>query len=170
GGGVCGDPRIEGEVLSRIDGPGACGIDRPVRLTRVSGIAITGEQVVSCAFAREFADWAEGARFGTGAEISSLQSYAGYTCRTRNGLPGERISNHAFGNAIDIGVIGFANGERVSVEDGWNDPAYARIVRTLHGTACSDFDTVLGPEFDAAHRNHLHFDIDPDRRGGAFCR
>ena len=42
------------------------------------------------------------------------------------------------------------------------------FLRKTHETACSIFSTVLGPEANEAHRNHLHFDLAP-RRGGALC-
>jgi hypothetical protein len=44
----------------------------------------------------------------------------------------------------------------------------AIFLRQIHASACGAFGTVLGPEANEAHRNHLHFDLAPRRRG-AFC-
>lgn len=41
------------------------------------------------------------------------------------------------------------------------------FVRALHEAACKTFGTVLGPEANAAHKNHFHFDMKARRSG--FC-
>jgi hypothetical protein len=33
------------------------------------------------------------------------------------------------------------------------------FLRGAHKTACTVFDTVLGPEANNAHRNHFHLDM-----------
>ncbi|WP_158007467.1 extensin family protein [Methyloceanibacter stevinii] len=33
------------------------------------------------------------------------------------------------------------------------------FLRTIHGDACKVFWTVLGPEANAAHRDHFHLDM-----------
>jgi hypothetical protein len=45
----------------------------------------------------------------------------------------------------------------------------AKFLRRIHGEACRIFGTVLGPEANDAHRNHLHFDL-KDRKGKAYCQ
>ena len=45
----------------------------------------------------------------------------------------------------------------------------AVFLRELHGKSCNLFGTVLGPEANNAHRNHMHLDL-AERRNGAFCR
>src|SRR5262249_36743268 len=40
----------------------------------------------------------------------------------------------------------------------------AAFLRALHAGACRIFGTVLGPEANEAHRNHLHFDLMPRKR------
>ena len=42
------------------------------------------------------------------------------------------------------------------------------FLRRLHKGACGIFGTVLGPEANAAHRDHFHLDLAPRRRS-AFC-
>ncbi len=47
--------------------------------------------------------------------------------------------------------------------------ADARFLRRIHGEACKLFGTVLGPEANDAHRDHLHFDL-KDRKGKNYCQ
>lgn len=42
------------------------------------------------------------------------------------------------------------------------------FVRQVHLEACQSFKTVLGPQANAAHKDHFHFDMKP-RRGRALC-
>ena len=42
------------------------------------------------------------------------------------------------------------------------------FLRRAHQDACGIFETVLGPEANEAHRNHVHFDL-AARRRGAYC-
>ena len=44
----------------------------------------------------------------------------------------------------------------------------ARFLRRMHEGACRIFGTVLGPEANEAHRNHLHLDL-AARKRNAFC-
>src|SRR5215813_9996093 len=44
----------------------------------------------------------------------------------------------------------------------------AAFLRDVHAGACRVFGTVLGPEANEAHRNHLHLDL-ARRRRSAFC-
>lgn len=44
----------------------------------------------------------------------------------------------------------------------------AVFLRDVHAGACQIFGTVLGPEANEAHRNHLHLDLAPRKRS-AFC-
>jgi hypothetical protein len=45
----------------------------------------------------------------------------------------------------------------------------AKFLRSVHESGCSVFGTVLGPEANHAHRNHLHVDM-AQRRAGSFCQ
>ena len=44
----------------------------------------------------------------------------------------------------------------------------AHFLRRVHEQACGIFGTVLGPEANEAHRNHLHLDL-AVRKRGSFC-
>lgn len=44
----------------------------------------------------------------------------------------------------------------------------SQFLRELHASACRRFATTLGPESNAAHRNHFHVDL-ADRKSKAIC-
>jgi hypothetical protein len=48
------------------------------------------------------------------------------------------------------------------------DTAEGQFLRRMHEGACGIFSTVLGPEANEAHRNHLHLDL-AARKQTAFC-
>ncbi len=89
--------------------------------------------------------------------------------RSRNNRPGERISEHGRGRAIDISAIVLANGVAISVLKGWTERQHGRILKAAHRAACGPFGTVLGPSADAQHRDHLHLDT-ARYRSGSYCR
>ncbi len=43
-----------------------------------------------------------------------------------------------------------------------------KFLNGLHKGACQEFETVLGPEANATHRNHFHFDLN-SLRSQAYC-
>ena len=171
-GNVCGDPALFGEAIGTVDGAGACGIDGAVRLTSVSGVTLSTPATINCSTATALKTWVEnGVRptvGDTGGGVESLRVVAHYSCRSRNNQSGARLSEHSFGNAIDIAGIGLADGSEMTVLTGWNGQ-YATQLRQMWQAACGPFGTVLGPEADRHHRDHFHFDA-ADYRSGSYCR
>ncbi|MEL6958158.1 MAG: extensin family protein [Pseudomonadota bacterium] len=171
-GSVCGDPMLRGSVIDPVDGPGRCGIDNPIRLTAVGDVQLSQPATINCATAAALKTWIEAgvrpAVGDTGGGLSSLRVVAHYSCRGRNNNPNARLSEHSFGNAIDIAGIGLADGTEMTVLSDWNG-RYATQLRQMWRAACGPFGTVLGPEADVHHRDHFHFDV-ADYRSGSFCR
>ncbi|MCF2869693.1 extensin family protein [Octadecabacter sp. G9-8] len=171
-GNVCGDPALFGETIGTVDGAGACGIENAVRLTSVSGVTLSTPAIIDCGTATALKTWIEtGARPAvgdTGGGLSSLRVVAHYSCRSRNNQSGARLSEHSFGNAIDIAGVGLVDGTEMTVLSDWNG-RYASQLRQMWQAACGPFGTVLGPEADRFHRDHFHFDT-ADYRSGSYCR
>ena len=90
-----------------------------------------------------------------------IETFGTYACRTRNGQPGERLSQHAFANAVDVSAFVLADGRRITVEHGWrgDDDRVRRFLRQVHQGGCRRFNIGLSPESDRFHYNHLHFDM-----------
>lgn len=98
---------------------------------------------------------------------------ASYSCRTRNGIFGAKLSEHGLANAIDIGAFDLGDGRRITVLRGWKGtPGERRFLRTVHRDACRYFKTVLGPSADKYHKSHFHFDLARHGRKGTahYCR
>ena len=172
-GAVCGNPAIQGDVLGSVPGPGSCGIDGAVRVRSVAGIPLSMPSRMDCRTARALHRWVvEGAVpavGNTGGGLREIRVIGEYSCRTRNNAPGARLSEHAFGRAIDIAGFTLADGNRVSLLRHWRSGTYGRMLINMHRSACGIFGTVLGPNANAAHRDHFHFDT-ARYRSGAYCR
>jgi hypothetical protein len=161
--------RIVGEMVPPLS-EGACGLQSPLTVSAlvVNGrqIPLSGNPVTNCAMATTLADWAEEVDAYAGAvldtRIESLSTGPGYQCRLRNGADTGFVSEHALGNAVDIMAITMADGSTISVLEDWNSrPAVpaAKLLGFAHSAACGRFTTVLGPEANADHEDHFHFDL-----------
>jgi hypothetical protein len=106
-----------------------------------------------------------------GTPVTEIKQISAYSCRGMVGAGGSGISEHAFGNAIDIAAFTFADGRRVTVQEGWHGtPEEQGFLRDVHLAACNDFTTVLAPGYNAAHYNHIHVDLMRRSSGERPCR
>lgn len=173
---VCRDPRLFGEAMPNIVQVGAlaCGIENPVRVSRIGRITLSQPIVIGCTTARRLADWLTGvaqpaARDSLGAGISGVEIMGSYACRRRNNAAGGSRSEHARGRAVDIGGFTLTDGRKVTVAGDWDKGPPGEFLRSVWQKGCGPFATVLGPEADSHHRDHFHLDTSP--RGGApYCR
>lgn len=172
---ICRDRDLQGTVVGHVPGklPG-CGIAKgAVKLYSVSGVRLSTPAVMECDTARAIKKWVEGGmskavgRYGGG--VVELKVAAGYACRTRNHRPGAKISEHGKGRAIDFSGFELKNGDTIVLLKDWDNGKKGRILKAMHRSACGPFGTVLGPESDAMHKDHFHFDI-AKHRGGPYCR
>ena len=70
------------------------------------------------------------------------------------------ISEHAFGNALDIAAFVLADGHRITVKDGWQgSPEEQGFLRDVQAAACDQFTTVLAPGSNQFHYDHIHVDL-----------
>ncbi len=132
--------------------------------TSFGDVKISGEPTMLCTFARQFTGWVRdvGAPLTlayTGQKLVTIETGPGLVCRTRYNRAGEKISEHAKGNAIDIASFNLADKRRILVKEHPSDTPMARnLIRTFRATGCGYFTTILGPGSNAAHEEHLHFD------------
>jgi hypothetical protein len=95
-----------------------------------------------------------------GARVVEIKQISAYSCRGMNGNPNAHISEHAFGNALDIAAFTLADGRRISVKDGWHGlPEEQGFLRDVQGAACQQFNTVLAPGSNQYHYDHIHVDL-----------
>lgn len=137
------------------------------------GTPVTNLGPMKCPLARGFANWTRAvvqpaARRWLGMSVRRIESFGTYSCRSRNGQPGARVSEHGRSNAVDIAAFQLADGRRITVLHGWNgaDQDVRRFLREVHREGCRRFAVGLGPDANAAHRDHLHFDMG----AGPYCR
>jgi hypothetical protein len=92
--------------------------------------------------------------------VTRVEHIGTFACR--NVYNRERLSEHARANAIDITAFVLADGTRVSVARDWGNNRQsqkAAFLRDIHQGACQAFNVVFGPDHNAAHANHFHFDM-----------
>lgn len=125
---------------------------------------------MTCPLARNFAAWVQHvarpvARKYFRSPLVKIETYGTYNCRMIAGT--RKLSQHALANAVDVAAFRLADGRIIQVKSGWRGTkSEQRFLRTLHKSACQHFGTVLGPDYDAAHRDHFHLDMS----GDGFCR
>jgi hypothetical protein len=77
-----------------------------------------------------------------------------------NGNPNAHISEHAFGNALDVAEFDLADGHKISVQYGWHgSPEEQGFLHDVQSSACDQFTTVLAPGANVYHYNHIHVDL-----------
>jgi hypothetical protein len=128
---------------------------------------------VTCEVGRAFAGWA---RFGVdraarqilGSGIRSIETFGSYSCRNVAGS--NRRSGHATGAAIDVSGFVLEDGRRVTVKNAWfaGNAREREFLRIVQQSACKRFATVLSPDYNSAHHDHLHVEGVTD--GSSYCR
>lgn len=95
-----------------------------------------------------------------GARVVEIKQISAYSCRGMNGNSHAHISEHAFGNALDIAGFTLSDGRRISVKDGWRGlPEEQGFLRDVQAAACQQFTTVLAPGSNVYHYDHIHVDL-----------
>ena len=106
-----------------------------------------------------------------GEPVTEIKQISAYSCRGMVGAGGSGISEHAFGNALDIAAFALSDGRWITVQNGWHGtPEEQGFLRDVHLAACNHFSTVLAPGYNAAHYNHIHVDLMRRASGDRPCR
>lgn len=151
---------------------GGCTVIGTVQLIDI-GVPVTGLKAMRCGLAEEFIGWTRNAVAPAafqilGSRLVKIETFGTYACRNTIGAPTERLSGHALANAVDVSAFILEDGRRVSVENDWrsDDPEIRRFFEVIHTSACKRFGTVLSPDYNSAHHDHLHLEDDHK----SFCR
>ncbi len=106
-----------------------------------------------------------------GQPVVEIKQISAYSCRGMNGQSGAPISEHAFGNALDIAAFTLADGRQVVVQTAWNGlPEEQGFLHDVQGGACQQFTTVLAPGSNSFHYNHIHVDLMRRASGRQICQ
>lgn len=157
-----------------VDDGGFCQVRGAVRIT---GGAVTplspGGLVMQCPLAVRYVIWDRQvlqpmAEQHLGSRVARVENYGTYACRRIYGSTevNDRPSEHARANALDIGAVRLEDGRTVSVLADWGAQGPtgqegAVFLRRIRDGACRVFSTVLTPDYNEAHANHLHLDGAP---------
>ena len=165
------------KAVDPVEGEGQCGIAHPIRVSGLSsGIALVPPGVMTCAVALSLENWTRETVAPTAKKVffqdlDKIRNYSTYVCRTRNSQPGAKISEHARGNAVDVGQFVLESGRVIDVR---SPPILEFLERgflyAIRQDACDHFTTVLGPSTDSFHDNHFHFDMIQRRNGYHYCK
>ncbi|TIT62356.1 MAG: extensin family protein [Mesorhizobium sp.] len=150
-----------------------CSIPYPIVLKSLGkSIAIAPGTELNCPMAEAAVRFAAdviqpAAKAEFGADLKSISQASAFVCRPRHGT--RKLSEHAFGNALDIASFTLSDGKTIEV--GPTPPEKdGKFLGAVRKAACGPFKTVLGPGADADHALHFHFDLEPRRHGGTFCQ
>ena len=169
------EPSAYVALANEVDGPGICGLTRPFKVTALQGGAVTfnATATLDCPMVAELDQWltdivqpSAQARFGQ--KVIQINSMGSYACRGMNNQTGAQLSEHSFGNALDIGGFVLADGQQITlVQDWWHGDEQARaFLMDIHRGSCERFSTVLSPGSNAFHYNHIHVDLAMHGRSG----
>ncbi len=106
-----------------------------------------------------------------GTRVAEIKQISAYSCRGMNGNSRARISEHAFGNALDIASFTLADGRVVTVKNGWKGmPEEQGFLRDIQAAACQQFNTVLAPGSNIYHYDHIHVDLMRRKSQRTICQ
>ncbi|AMS20609.1 extensin [Pseudomonas synxantha] len=140
----------------------------PLRnILRVQGadVVLSSSFLASCPLAVAFALFERhslqpAAQAIFGQRVSRVEHLGSFACRNVYNRAEGRLSQHASANALDIAGFRLADGRSISVLKDWpGEGDGARFLRQVRDGACDDFNVVLSPDYNAAHRNHFHLDM-----------
>lgn len=167
---------VEFRDVARISNGRSCGIDYPIELSGLSGgIDVKPAVKLNCEVTEAFALWvknelAPSARYRYMSGVKTIKPLGGYSCRTMNSRRGNPMSEHAHGNAIDVGKFVLKSGKEIDVrKPGFFAFREKGLLKAVRSDSCKYFNTVLGPGSDPYHKDHFHFDLRERKSGYRHC-
>jgi hypothetical protein len=143
-----------------LGGPAVCGALKPFSVSAaVNGaVELRPPALLRCPMVPAIDHWVErvvmpAARRHLRGELGAVKIAGSYSCRPMNNVDG-------------AGFV-LADGRSVEVKSGWWGVfAQRNFLREVHHGSCALFSTVLGPNYDANHRDHFHLDLARHGRDG----
>ncbi|WP_018387801.1 extensin family protein [Ancylobacter sp. FA202] len=161
-----------------INGAGTCGMDHAFRITAFSegSVEVSPRATLACPMTSAVDQWVTqdvqpAAMAWFGQPVVKVKQMSSYSCRRMNGAKTGKISEHAFGNGLDIAGFVLADGREISVKKDWKGSADARgFLRTVQADACERFTVVLAPGSNIYHYDHIHIDLMRRASGSSTCK
>jgi hypothetical protein len=158
---------IRFNALPPRSGGAQCGYEDAVRFAAGGAMDIAyspSDLGTSCPVAAALALWewhvVQPAAFQHfGQKVAAIDHFGSYSCRRIYGRSEGSWSEHATANAVDIAAFRLEDGRRITVVGDWKEEGRkAAFLRDVRDGACRLFATVLSPDYNEAHRDHLHLD------------
>ena len=159
---------VQATMLPPISEEG-CGERSPLLVTAIQSrgrmVSLSQPVTTNCAMASALPGWLAtvdgSAGSMLGSPLAEVVTGTGYLCRARVGGDDALMSEHGFANALDVTGFVLEDGRALNVAADWPaaDAPAGRLWRLAHDAACGSFTTVLGPEANAEHADHLHLDL-----------
>jgi hypothetical protein len=155
--------------------PPKLGPARPMPVTQVKA-AVSPPATLACPIVTALDQWISetvqpSALRWFNQPVVEIKQISSYSCRGMVGASGHHISEHAFGNALDVAGFVLADGRKVMVKTGWHGrPEEAGFLHDVQGGACNVFTTVLAPGYNRYHYDHIHVDLMRRASGRTPCR
>jgi hypothetical protein len=153
----------------------ACGIAHPISVTGFDRgrIRFYPTATLNCQVTLQFARWIRNelvpsARLRYWSGVKSIQQMSAYSCRRMNSDSNNPWSEHARGNAIDIGAVTLNNGHKIEIEKKFSFRENG-LLKAVRSDSCKYFNTVLGPGSNKYHKDHFHFDLRSHKGGRKYC-
>lgn len=166
---------VQFEVLPDRETKRGCGYTNAVKITGLRTVAFSRPAIVRCPLALKVVAWVDDvvqpeAQMKFGQDVKTLDIYSSYSCRSARGRSWggkrRRLSQHAYGNALDVGGFRLADGTVIAYRKDWRRKGRERdFLHDVSVRACQGFSKVLTPDYDWHHRHHVHVDL----ANGSLC-
>jgi hypothetical protein len=158
-----------------LGGAQVCGAIRPFSVSAAANgtVELRPPALLRCPMVPALEHWVErvvtpAARRHLRGQLVAVKIAGSYSCRPMNNVDGALLSEHGHANALDVSGFVLADGRSVEVKSGWWGVfAERNFLRQVHRGSCALFSTVLGPNYDANHRDHFHLDLARHGRDGS---
>lgn len=153
---------------------GACSVQTPVLVSGLpDGVTVAPAALMTGPLAESLARWrGEAVRPEAdrhfGSTPKKLLIGTSYQCRDQRS--GAKLSEHAFGNGVDVMSFEFAKRPPLAVGAHPEGSPEAAFQLAVQKGACPVFTTVLGPGSDDAHGDHLHLDMRARKGDYRICQ
>jgi hypothetical protein len=143
-------------------------LTHPFKVSALAGgaVAVDKNVTIGCPLIVALESWLADivqpyAQADFGEPVVELEAFGAYSCRSVDNMYGAPLSEHSFGNAIDVSGFRLASGREIVIVRDWKKTGTqeAAFLREVHAGACQHFTTVLGPGADVFHYNHFHLDL-----------
>jgi hypothetical protein len=151
-----------------------CKIDNPVLVSGLpNDVQLSTGSLMECSLAEALTRWSNDvvlpkAKEHLQAELKKIAIGTSYQCRDQRS--GTKLSEHAFGNAIDVMGVEFDKRAPLTIKAQDEGSPEAAFQSAIQKEACPIFTTVLGPGADADHSDHLHLDMRGRKGGYRICQ